>query len=717
MHARSRSILGLAFLVVVACVAVRVEAAAPPKTVVKCQATLEKSGAAFVQKKIGALTQCANGVFKCIETVDDATKRSACIEKARGGCGKSLAAITAARAALVAAVSSACATLDPGQVTGADGLGYAAADCSAYGVTVTDVASLAACLAAEHNCLASRAFERMVPRALELLQFTPPAAVVPGAADADALACLDDDGGTGADVDDAGLGKAIVKCEAAIEKAGTKLASGRAKGLAKCVDALFTCSATKTGADLDACRTKARMACATQFTKLDAQATALGNGLDKPCGDATLFAALKTPAGADFDAFTAPTLVDPTFPRSAAARAGLPLPAACNVLLTRADLYACVRAIITEILDELKQLEAPRAPTLLGDVGCGLGSCGAAPTPQPTSTPGGGGIGGPIRQIIDFNGDGQGHQFLFPHFVATDGSGTAYVTGYGSNNLFKVTADGTITLVMQDSQANPLSSPSEIAVDGTTVYVIAEGVAYVYKIAGNAAPVPLIGTSGDGTHSLSYASAIAVDGNHNVYVGARGTNNVFKIVPGGAITQILDATGDGTHAFSWPGAIAIDDAGNVYVTGETSNNAFKISSIGTITQLVGPTGDGQPGHTLNAAIGVAVQHDTGTAYVSGFLSNDIFRITANGTVTQFVGPAGDGTHAFGRPVLPRARRGREPLLVERVRGHSRHPRRHHQDHPRRDRGRHPQHHHGRLRGSGCGRGRLGDRRRHVERVS
>lgn len=618
-------------------------AAAAPKVVVKCQATLEKSGAKFVAKKLGALAKCTDGVFKCLQTVDETAdagaKRTACITKSRQGCLKSLAAITAARQAFVAAVTGSCATLDAAQVTGADGLGYAAADCSAFGGPVTDVTSLAACLAAQHDCLGSRLFQRTVPRTLELLQFTPPSAVVPPAADLASLACLDDHGGTGTDIDDLVLGKAIVKCQTAIEKVAFKLAGARAKGLAKCVDALFVCNATKTGDDLQTCRAKARAGCDKTFTALAAQGTALGDSLEKPCGDATLFAALLTPAGANFSA-----LLPPTLTRAFA------LPAVCNVLRTRADLYACVHAIILEVLEELHLLEAPKTAGLLGDVGCGLESCGTAPTPKPTSTPGGGG-GGKITQIIDANGDGMaGHHLGYPRFVATDGNGTAYVSGYASNNAFRIDPDGTITLIMQNTPQAPYLNAFQIAVDGNTVYLVADGVANVYKIVGNGAPTRLIEATGDGVHDLSYAGAIAVDLNHNVYVGGNFSNNVFKITPTGTITQIIDATGDGTHALTWPGAITTDDAGNVYVAARSSNNAFKITPNGTITQIVGPTGDGLQGHTLNLPFGIAVQHDTGTAYVTGFTSSNIFRILADGTVTQFVGPSGDGQgNAFSHP--------------------------------------------------------------------
>ncbi len=374
--------LGITLIACMLASALDASAAADGKTVVKCQAALKKQGAKFVAKKLGALAKCTDGVGKCIQTVEDEAKRTACVTKARGGCLKSLAVITAARQAYIGAVAGTCAALDPAQVTGADGLGFGTVDCSEFGGAVGAAAEVAACLAAQHGCLASRIFQLAVPRALELMQFTPPPAVVVPPADLDAVACLDDHGGAGADVADGALGKGLLKCQKAITKAATKLTSGRLKAVAKCVDALFACNQTKSGDDRVKCRDKARAGCVKGFDKLQTQSTGLAGSLAKSCGDAAVFAALRDPAGGNVDALLPSNLV----------RAGDA--AACASLATIADYQSCLRSESARLADDLVRFEAPTAATLLGAVGCDLGSCGAAPTPTttpvgPTSTTGG----------------------------------------------------------------------------------------------------------------------------------------------------------------------------------------------------------------------------------------------------------------------------------------------------------------------------------------
>src|SRR5262249_49099219 len=163
-----------------------------------------------------------------------------------------------------------------------------------------------------------------------------------------------------------------------------KLASGRTKTLEKCVDALFVCAQTKSGDDLTKCRTKARAGCATAFDKLTAQGTALGASLGKPCGDATLFNAMRSAARAHLK------VLGPLV-------ASLPRVAACASLTTVDDYATCLLAHSVVLVENLFTFEVPTAQSLLGEVGCTLADCGAAPTPQPTATPGG---NAKITQII-----------------------------------------------------------------------------------------------------------------------------------------------------------------------------------------------------------------------------------------------------------------------------------------------------------------------------
>ena len=617
-----------------------VHAAADPKGVVKCQATLEKAGAKFVGKKAGALAKCSDGVFKCIQTVDESgdagVKRTTCITKARGGCLKALAAVTAARQAFVAAAAAACGALDPAQVTGADGLGYGDTDCSEFGVSVTSVATLVDCLARQHGCLVSRNFQLAMPRVLELLQFTPPDAVAVPAADVEGVGCLEEKGGTGADVNDLVLGKGIVKCEKAIEKVEAKLVSGGLKAVQKCVGALFACEQTKTGDDLTKCRDKARAGCEKGLGKSTEQRAALVATLGKPCGDATLFAALRTPAGANLDA-NVPSMV---------ARGSVVAP--CTVFTTLTDFQACLAAEAADLIDDLVRFQAPRTESLLGTVGCSLDGCGApVPTPTPVATPNG--TPG-ITQIIDATGDGAGHALGSALGIGVDTNGAVYVAGQTSHNVFKIAPGGSITQIIDasgDGQGHGLDQPSVLAVKGTTVYVTGTQSDNVFKITAGGVVTQILDASGDGAgHPVNFPNGLAVGADDSVYVSSQSSDSVFKIASGGTVTRILSSTGDGVHPLDDPAGIAVDAQNTVYVSSFGTNDVFKVTSGGAVTRILTASGDGQ-GHTCEEPADLTL--DGTTAYVSCASTDNVFKITAGGQVTQVMNKNSDPPGEISTP--------------------------------------------------------------------
>jgi hypothetical protein len=61
-----------------------------------------------------------------------------------------------------------------------------------------------------------------------------------------------------------------------------------------------------------------------------------------------------------------------------------------------------------------------------------------------------------------------GNALEYPEGIAADDSGNAYVTGRGSNNVFKITPDGVIIQIIDstgDGMGNGLSKPNAIATD------------------------------------------------------------------------------------------------------------------------------------------------------------------------------------------------------------------------------------------------------------
>ena len=267
---------------------------AAAKAIEKCQKALVGAGRGFAGKTLKGLDGCANGVLKCIQTVADDGKRTACVAAARAKCTTAIDKIVAERAKLRAAVLAKCAAVPLDFVTGADGLGYGAlAACD----DTSSLAAVADCVVAESACALERVFAVAEPRAGELLRF----AEIPPDRGA-ALACLPDFGGTGQDVDlEATSGKAIAKCETAIKKASSTVLRGELGALAKCAGKLLTCTLTKRGDA--ACPGKAAAACGKDLAKIEGLRAKVGPAIAKKCAAPLAgFAVLREPAAANLDA-------------------------------------------------------------------------------------------------------------------------------------------------------------------------------------------------------------------------------------------------------------------------------------------------------------------------------------------------------------------------------------------------------------------------------
>ncbi len=253
----------------------------------------------------------------------------------------------------------------------------------------------------------------------------------------------------------------------------------------------------------------------------------------------------------------------------------------------------------------------------------GIGMAFTIDTPGTCSTSG---IPCSITKIIDSTGDGIS-PFEIGFGIATDGSGNVYVTGYGSENAFKITPGGTVTEIIDstgDGGGNPLNFPTAIAVDGSgNVYVAGAGSDNAFKITPGGTVTEIIDSTGDGGgNPLVNPEGIAVDGSGNVYVTGFSSDNAFKITPGGTVTEIIDSNADGVVLLNSPSGVAVDGSGNVYISA-ASNNAFKVTPGGTVTKIIDVTGDGL-GNTLSWPYAIALNGDD--VYVTGSDSNNAFHI-------------------------------------------------------------------------------------------
>jgi hypothetical protein len=169
-----------------------------------------------------------------------------------------------------------CSPLTTDELRAASGLGYDAEVplCGELGVAGLDApADVAACVAAQHACVAQRMVALETPRAGELLGLG-------GLAAATVLPCATTiPGGAGS-----GLGvrgKAVDACQQAIQKAGAKLVAGTARLARRCAALVFTCRQQKP-ADL-ACLPRARVACARGGTTTTSLATKVAAAIAKRC--------------------------------------------------------------------------------------------------------------------------------------------------------------------------------------------------------------------------------------------------------------------------------------------------------------------------------------------------------------------------------------------------------------------------------------------------
>jgi hypothetical protein len=230
-----------------------------------------------VQKCVGAALVC----------VQQKPTDLGCPGKATATCAKEFGKLAGDQTKVAAGLQKTCGatTLTFDDVRLAAGLGYDSeiSFCAARGVAaLTSVSDVITCVLAEHACRAENLVGSRVPRAAELLRFA-------GRTPATELPCLDAPAeGAGANL---GVrGKAIVKCQQAMAKAGAKFASAKSKLVQKCAASVHACLQTKPG---DAkCLPKAVKACGKGFAKLTAPVKGvtakLAASIAKPCTKAPL---------------------------------------------------------------------------------------------------------------------------------------------------------------------------------------------------------------------------------------------------------------------------------------------------------------------------------------------------------------------------------------------------------------------------------------------
>jgi hypothetical protein len=233
-----------------------------------------------------------------------------------------------------------------------------------------------------------------------------------------------------------------------------------------------------------------------------------------------------------------------------------------------------------------------------------------------------------FTEIIGSTGDGAGNVLVEPADIAVDLANNAFVAGRFSENVFKITPGGTITVIIDYSGdgVNPLGEPAGLDVDAAGNVYVSTRSDNVFKVTPGGTITRIIDASGDGAGNvLDGAHGIAVSPSGDVYVAGRDSDNAFHITPTGTITQVLDATGNGSgHVCDYPMRIVLDPAQNLYVACYASYIVVQVAPDGTVTELMDATGDGAA-NPMGAPHGL--DYRDGRLYVTGVSTNNAFRIT------------------------------------------------------------------------------------------
>ncbi|HIG71906.1 MAG TPA: hypothetical protein EYQ46_18005 [Myxococcales bacterium] len=253
----------------------------------------------------------------------------------------------------------------------------------------------------------------------------------------------------------------------------------------------------------------------------------------------------------------------------------------------------------------------------------------------------------PVDVIIDESGDGLGQTLAFPLRMIVDPmTGNIIVSGYSSDNVFKITPLGEITEII-DVTGDPgelnrdCERASDLAVDvDGNVFVACQFSNNIFKITPLGVITEIIQGPEDETPcSICNVNGIAVDAEGNLFLAATASDAVFKVTPLGVITEIIGADGDGAgKLLAKPRSVAVAANGNVYVAGEETDNVFEITSGGVVNEILAATGDGL--NTLDAPHEVVVGPD-GNVYVAGRGSNNVFQVTSGGVITEITGRMSD----------------------------------------------------------------------------
>jgi len=233
-------------------------------------------------------------------------------------------------------------------------------------------------------------------------------------------------------------------------------------------------------------------------------------------------------------------------------------------------------------------------------------------------------------------------QLMQPRNIAVDPDGTLYISDFGANRVYRLSAGGTLTTFAGTGNAGfagdgaaafmaQLKSPAGLASDTIgNVFICDSGNNRIRKV--NRGVISTV-------YTIAGPTGIALNTSGTLYIAAAnyfGTQ--FRSIPG--ITSPQDVT--------------LDASGNAYAT--TGQVVRKITADGNVSAIAGSAtaryfgGDNGPATSarLHTPTGIAVD-ELGNWYVADSLNNRIRKITSGGGISTFAGTGIAGSGGDGGP--------------------------------------------------------------------
>lgn len=256
---------------------------------------------------------------------------------------------------------------------------------------------------------------------------------------------------------------------------------------------------------------------------------------------------------------------------------------------------------------------------------------------------------GAVTELFRHESGSTGIELLAITDGVVDEQGNLFVSGYVSDNVIRIGANGGVTEILNGPSllgGIPFDNPWDLLFDSAgNLFVAAGGSSNVVKLtpAGEVIEILSQDSIGEGVIFGSPFS-VAINQFDELFVSSISPNGGAVVVyPDGHISKAIGESGDGTgvvitygdfgHVESGlefsgepligPRRTAVDSAGNFYVVGDYSDNVFRINRDGSVVTLLGSSTHFYP-EIRNPQFVVVDANDS--VYVSAYGSRNIVRI-------------------------------------------------------------------------------------------